>query len=138
MSLKFFHRSCLELSWLLAIWHTSSGDWLNYNVTLLSKLIIQMPKPGSLINVLFLNSDYTNNRDEHRFRFTGNELRSLWREFFLMGVSTICFVVSVINLFMYVRSLEFYWKSQNAVYVRETEHSWISGQEHVAYYCDCQ
>jgi hypothetical protein len=62
-------------------------------------------------------SDYTNKRDEHKDKFTENELRSLWREYFLMGASTICFVGSSINLWMHLRSLEFYWTAQTAIYV---------------------
>lgn len=62
-------------------------------------------------------SDYTHNRDQHRDKFTDNELRSLWRELYLMGVSTVCFILSSLNLWLYCHSVEFYWKTRNAIYV---------------------
>ncbi|OXA52112.1 uncharacterized protein LOC110852364 [Folsomia candida] len=61
-------------------------------------------------------SDYTHNRDQHRDKFTDNELRSLWRELYLMGVSTVCFILSSLNLWLYCHSVEFYWKTRNAIY----------------------
>ncbi|ODN02786.1 hypothetical protein Ocin01_03868 [Orchesella cincta] len=61
-------------------------------------------------------SNYTTNREEFRSQFTGNEVRSLWREYFMLGVCVICLAVSIINLFVHIVSRDLYWDKRTAIY----------------------
>lgn len=62
-------------------------------------------------------SEYTSDREKHRVHLTDNEIRSLWKEWYLVCASTFCFIVSSINLFLHCRSLEFYFKKMTGIYV---------------------
>ncbi|CAL8112842.1 unnamed protein product [Orchesella dallaii] len=61
-------------------------------------------------------SNYTSKREDYRHLFTKNELRSLWREYFLMGAALICLIVSTINLIAHLVSRELYWNKRTAIY----------------------